>query len=374
MSETEVAWMEAAQPELSSTQKAEAARVAAAADVAAKLNMRFIGGHASGDLTQAGVLVHSFDAFDKGTTHPAWLPCDQSEWCAAFADRFSASLMSRKLPFVFDARQGAFAISPMVADALLCAFAGDGASMDRICRFGECTGVQGCCVQGCIVPGDKHGRDEWCEELEHPWNRSPRCPWQPDHLQRMLEQHEFETTSGKRGREHTCGQPDCGYNELVFEARGWIYHLPHSIEAVLLPAGASAEMAARAHRVHAELLQTFAREYERRAPPPLLLLDIDAVTPFRVPPEAPYEPSPPAASEHAELVGGVWTAREVTTLRAPLAGGSAVGPVSDAVAHWPHAGWVVSHNQHAAPTVDDAGTLKARVAWAAPPRDRSVCP
>jgi hypothetical protein len=324
--------------------------------VAEALNARFAAGSNSANLAAAGVLVHNFDAFDKGVTHSAWLPCDGSEWCAKYGDRISASFVSRRLPHAFNARQGGFAISPSRLDsaAILCAFAGDGNTMDRTCH--DVNTMDRTCVPGCITPTSSHeGQTSWCDELQHPWSPHPRCPWRPSDLDKMLYQQTQDIEAGRRAHEqalHLCGQPDCKYNEVVLDAGAWQESLPHAIEAVLMPARASPEVAARTRDVYSQLLRTFGGAFGGITDrvPPLLIYDMSvAIDPFW-----PDDDDARAATDPAAMPA---TLRAALPPMAPVPSGSGLGPVPN-VAGLPHAGWIVDYNRHAGPGMFEDGTLR----------------
>ena len=118
-----------------------------------RINNRFALGHASSNLSLAGVLMHQFD----GTTDPThpWLPCPPQQWCNAFSDRISASLINRRIPFLFKEGGVGIILAPSKTK-LRCSYFGDGGTMPRRCGPRPAKGCEpGCCsVQGQDRGGD----------------------------------------------------------------------------------------------------------------------------------------------------------------------------------------------------------------------------
>ena len=131
------------------------------AAVAARLNERFAQGGPSRDASAVGVVVHQFDGVhfyellqatvlrdfsdhkDRGLDHSChegacqakghvqqsnpWLPCPQDTWCSKYADRFSASVVNRRLPHLLSSFIPGLVLKPAaVAASLLCGWANDG--------------------------------------------------------------------------------------------------------------------------------------------------------------------------------------------------------------------------------------------------------
>ena len=63
-----------------------------------RLNERFARGRPTTDLASAGVLVHQFDTPDAARYDSPWLPCPADKWCSKWADRFSTSVINRRIP------------------------------------------------------------------------------------------------------------------------------------------------------------------------------------------------------------------------------------------------------------------------------------
>lgn len=183
--------------------------------ISTALNLRFVKWRLDGGLRDAGVLIHQVDAMDTGVTHAAWLPCRITEWCAKFRDRFSASLVNAALPFVFDKEAIGFVVAPDVA-VVLCAYAGDGGTMQRTCEpMGQPLHQ---CTPGCSSGGS--GAPHWCKD--DAWMHGPRCPWRPSQILQMVMEHERDISAGRRQRERECGQQNCMYNEVVLDANAWV--------------------------------------------------------------------------------------------------------------------------------------------------------
>ena len=94
----------------------------------ADLNMRFLHGTPSNQLSQAGVLVRQVDAL---TTYDGSAgPWDVSG-NANFADRLSASVVNAAAPFMFSTSAVGFILrsSSLPSDALWCSYPHDGNSM-----------------------------------------------------------------------------------------------------------------------------------------------------------------------------------------------------------------------------------------------------
>ena len=78
-----------------------------------------------------------------------------------------------------------------------------------------------------------------------------------------------------------CSWPGCPlYNEVLLSAETWVSRLPHTIEAIFVPVGASPEAEAQARRVH----QYFRATYRLQASegPPLVRVNRKAHAPFEL--------------------------------------------------------------------------------------------
>ena len=227
-----------------------------------ELNDRFVHGHPTDDWTQAGVLFHAFDAVDGYDGHlDLWNGCEHSStWCFDL-NRFSASLLNARLPHYFNQYKSSvtgfgkpgFIVSSAVVgpSGVRCMIPFDGGTV------GGGDGCPGPVCAGCLISG---ACGSWCH-------------YAGEQLRLMLVRHEATSS----GRDHSCGQATCNYNEIIIDKAFWKAHLPHTIRAVFFPHG---EPQARdlAQRVH----EAFLREYPQ-ATAPLVSYDggsLDA--PFRL--------------------------------------------------------------------------------------------
>ena len=97
-----------------------------------RLNERFERGQPGSDLARAGVLVHQFDTPDAVRYNNPWRPCPADKWCSKWADRYSTSIINRRIPHVFSADESGFVVRPLAVE-ILCAWSQDGGSMGRRC-------------------------------------------------------------------------------------------------------------------------------------------------------------------------------------------------------------------------------------------------
>ena len=213
----------------------------AAEAVAAELNARFTNGVPSNNLTVAGVLVHTFDF--QLTADP-WVPRGAN----GRTDRVSASLFNQRLPYMFKGHGFGLVLEPThTKDTLWCAWALDAgttgkAPCDRICAE----------PNGGRVGG--------------------YCPWAPQHLIHMLEQHEL-----RHGARFNNGW----HNEVVLHAAAYVAAMPRIVQAFF---ATSDETYASARVVRATFAEHF--ELERHAIPPLLRLNLSRTIPFEIEPHA----------------------------------------------------------------------------------------
>lgn len=197
-----------------------------------------------GGVWEAGVLVHQWDNME-GTGHDQmWWPC-QADWCQAFKDRFSFSLLNKNMPQMkgkiglFSNEAGGFIVSPAKAD-ILCSYPSDGGSMSKECSDGGSDCVPGCDKEQCT-------RDMW-------WT----CSFPPDQLNVMFEMYQKNPAR---------------YNEVVVSTANW--DPPTSIEAFFYPAGETGcgdcdKECAKVKEQHGGYLQTFSMT---SAQVPLLCID-----------------------------------------------------------------------------------------------------
>ena len=212
----------------------------------ANLNHRFAHYRISDNITEAGVLLHTFDHVDRhGGRTDVWMP---GYWW-----RFSCSLVNHKLPNFFDQAMGGFVVSSEAlqpwTSSINCAYAFDAGTMSG----NGCPGVP-------------------CE-----WQSRPNyCFWPGSRIQGMLEQH-----IARHGSSSGCGQDQCNYNEIVVDGTAWKSRLPEVIEAVYFPLNsAGGERAART------VLADFCDAYgDRASGTPLVSYDLASPNaPFRLVP------------------------------------------------------------------------------------------
>lgn len=169
------------------------------------LNARFVAGHPSAELEEAGVLIHMFD--DTESDEP-WLPCKAPRWCAKFGDRMSASLINHRLPYVF--KEGALGIILSSRTSVRCSYFADGGTMTRQCAAGSPPG----CVPGCC---DIYGRNDWCVEVQLDSEHVYGCAFRPKDLGMMLQHHEMRSGS---------------FNEVIIDPTSWVGDAPEPPDAI----------------------------------------------------------------------------------------------------------------------------------------------
>lgn len=277
--------------------------------VVADLNRRFESGAPDKHFARAGVLLSAIDGTQvpifssslAGVSKP-WLhtqPSSRVRAYASSADRVTASLASRRLPFMYGGdswgrgRWPGFIISPEIAQAAaLCAYEVDADSTRFRCPRGTANGTTAgsarSCLPGCMgATLQSLNKSHWCSSprparTAHafpvgPLGRHPgggRCPWAPSELDRMLELHER--------RVHDCGGANCCdcctypkctlYNEVLLSAAVWEERLPATVEAIFLRAGSDRHVLAYARRMHA----AFNAAFPRSDPVPLVQVDLSA--------------------------------------------------------------------------------------------------
>ena len=166
------------------------------ADIVQSLNTRYKQGTASGDLVQAGILVHQFDDTEGGEA--PWLPCPPTRWCADIGDRVSASLISAKLPYLFKEGGAGMILTPSKAE-VRCSYFADGGTMSKRCGPDAPEG----CVPGCC---DNEGKPNWCEDVSASSQAIYQCAFRPEDFGAMLMHHEMRPGM---------------YNEVVVDPTRW---------------------------------------------------------------------------------------------------------------------------------------------------------
>ena len=162
--------------------------------------------------------------FDDTEADEPWLPCRAPRWCADIGDRISASIVSKRLPFVYHEGRTGMILTPSRA-RVRCSYFGDGGTMPK-----RCHGQRGC-VPGCC---DTNGEPNWCADVRLESQAVYQCAFRPEKLDAMLRHHELRRSQGK-------------YNEVILDPSGWS---AETVEAFFFVArdGTSGEEAAR--RVH----------------------------------------------------------------------------------------------------------------------------
>lgn len=159
-----------------------------------------------------------------------------------FSDRVSASMMNAQVPYYYDMEAGGMILDPALA-TILCSWAFDGGTMGM---QGDPEQTPGCYGKKC-EPGN-----------------AGYCYWEPGQEKQMMQQQR------NRPQGQGCGQPTCGYNEIVLSGATWQSSLPGLIQAFYFPVGGmSAEEKVRKH--HQNFLTAFGLESSLV---PLLRLDL----------------------------------------------------------------------------------------------------
>jgi len=219
-----------------------------AGEVGDYINSRYENATPSGRLEDGGVLVHIYDGFESGPQ--PWDICHGADCVRGPVDTISSSLISRRLPWLFEAEarwgQVGFIIAPDVQ--VLCAFyrdAGSGGHPNGKCPFPPNTG--------------KHSIP----------------PHEGEPLSSVIKEH-FEACAGEvspfTGVAKRNGHCGSGYNEILVSWAHWELNLPWSVEAFMYGGGPKywEENGARARKIHADFLQHFGLT---RAEVPLLRYD-----------------------------------------------------------------------------------------------------
>ena len=197
----------------------------------AHLNARFEQGHPSDELRQLGLFIHQIDALDEayvGESPTPWLACAPSlankpAACSAqqYQDHLSASVINRKVPFVYSDDAVGFIIAPQHA-VVRCSFPEDGGTMSRYCQPNETSPAD--CLQGCYNGGRRCITKTVRAEKQN-------C-YAADAIMAMMTQCEkfalnsFDNNNG-------CRQGNgCRYNEVVLEKAPWLAAQPHATEAI----------------------------------------------------------------------------------------------------------------------------------------------
>lgn len=231
----------------------------------ARLNEQWRNGEPSGELSRAGILVHTFDNTEDDMTAKQsvgkspqdaepWRPCSAQAWCGQYHGRLSASIINQAQRVLFTSEFGAgIVLSP--GTSLYCSYPVDGGTMQKFCPPGAPTG----CAPGCAT---ETGEPNWCDHDEA-WSPLTSaqvwsCAFRPDDLEAMLRHHRNSRASQ--------------YNEVVVDTSSYETHLPNSLLAFFFLAsdrGGGSERKAR------DAQARFLRRY-RGAMTPVVSLDVDA--------------------------------------------------------------------------------------------------
>lgn len=148
--------------------------------------------------------------FDDTESGEPWLPCRAPRWCAAFGDRLSASLINRRLPYVF--KEGALGMVLNAHSRIRCSFFADGGTMTRQCTNDSPPGCEpGCC--------NNDGIPWWCEDVSIESQTIYGCAFRPRDMGMMLQHHELRPGS---------------FNEVIVDPTAWSSDAvdpPEAIEA-----------------------------------------------------------------------------------------------------------------------------------------------
>lgn len=150
------------------------------------------------------MVVHCLDGQEEFRDGALWLPCTRG-WCVPFGDRIATSLINEHLGRMYSTRGGLIYRTSAHTNRVLCAWAGDGGTMNIQCSADE--RVAGKCVQGCYA----HGKASWCTGM------AGGCPHPPDAIKRMMDSQALINP--------------VGYNEVILDSATFVRNLPHSLEA-----------------------------------------------------------------------------------------------------------------------------------------------
>ena len=142
-------------------------------------------------------------------------------------DRISATIVNRAmtpeigntLP-IYSFGLGGIVLSN-THNRLLCSYAYDVASMNRVCHP---RGVTEQCIPGCSY----NGCMSWCDDITR--DQFP-CAWRPSDIGSMLQAREGLRRSGRKPF-HKDFDDHKFYVEMIFDAEAFVSSLPESIEAV----------------------------------------------------------------------------------------------------------------------------------------------
>ena len=198
-----------------------------------RINERFVNGHPSNYLAEAGVLVRQNDALTRYRSEVPDL------WSVGSWDRLATSIVSARLPHMYSTSAEGTILSPSALQgAVLCAYPRDGNSMSQLCEEGT--------------------------------RRAAPHLHRPDDLKGMLAEHESKFVSDEsdlsclwvEGGEDPKDRSQCRYNEVVLSADQYHSSLPSVVEAFFYPVNGPVHRREgnpiRAKRAHAAFVSYFA--------------------------------------------------------------------------------------------------------------------
>jgi hypothetical protein len=189
----------------------------------AELNDRFASGHASNDLSIAGVVMRQFDGLED--MEWPWTPClpratcsplpsfrrRNTTWeetapllidplfgqsqcpCQKLVDRVPATVVNQKVPRLFLPSRGGIVVDAGELE-LLCSYATDGSSSLKVCSHAR--RAAGNCTPGCFDSELSPKLAGWCYlEGDEFWYT---CAFAPDQLIDMLQQQAHTNYDGER--------------------------------------------------------------------------------------------------------------------------------------------------------------------------------
>lgn len=147
--------------------------------------------------------------FDGTEDDEPWLPCRAPRWCAHFGDRMSATLINRRLPYVF--KEGALGmVLSSSKTKIRCSFFADGGTMTRFCTPMSPKG----CEPGC---SNIDGGDAWCKDVALESETVYGCAFRPKDFGAMMQHHEMRPGS---------------FNEVVVDPTSWSGDAPDPPDAI----------------------------------------------------------------------------------------------------------------------------------------------
>lgn len=167
--------------------------------------------------------------FDDTEAAEPWLPCRAPRWCADIGDRISASIISRRLPYLFKEGHTGMVLTPSLA-RVRCSYFTDGGTMAKKCGG---KGASPDCVPGCF---DVQGHANWCKDVRLESQDVYQCAFRTHDLDAMLRHHELRVGI-------------VTYNEVVIDPSDWS---SESVEAFFFVKSATGDGEHDARRIHGQ--------------------------------------------------------------------------------------------------------------------------